>query len=211
MGISLKSHKMLWGRAGNRCAFPNCQQELVMDETGTDDASLIGEECHIVARSPDGPRGDDSYSKDKIDKYANLILMCRVHHKIIDDQPGTYNVAFLGDLKERHEKWVRESLEGFDVDRQRDEEVYADYAEKWVELAHLNNWKAWSSFVLSSSHPRLSVDVDESFDALRNWLLSRIWPKRYSSLEAAFENFRRILQDFQNVFHEHSKKANKKL
>lgn len=199
---------MLWGRAGNRCAFPECRIELVMDETETDDPSLIGEECHIIARSPDGPRGDSTFPKEKIDKYENLILMCNVHHKVIDDQPGYYTVESLNEIKKNHEKWVSESLEEYDAVRQRDDEIYATYAEKWIELAHLENWQAWSSFVLGSGQPRLRVDVADSFDALRNWLLSRIWPKRYDDLEYAFENFRRVLQDFQNTFHMHSKKAN---
>ena len=57
MSISLKTHKMLWGRSGNMCAFPNCKKELVMDESETDDASVIGEEAHIIARKENGPRG----------------------------------------------------------------------------------------------------------------------------------------------------------
>ena len=147
MGISLKIHKMLWGRAGNRCAMPDCRKELVMGATETDDESLIGEECHIVAGKPEGPRGDALYPSDKIDKYANLVLLCRVHHKIIDDQLGTYTVERLKEIKAEHERWVRESLEDYDPQKQRDEEVYASYVEKWVEMAHINDWKAWSSYV----------------------------------------------------------------
>ena len=56
MSISLKTHKMLWGRSGNRCAFPDCQKELVMDATEIDDESLIGEECHIISKNPNNPR-----------------------------------------------------------------------------------------------------------------------------------------------------------
>jgi hypothetical protein len=41
MTISLKTHKMLWGRAASRCAFPGCRRELVMDASPTDDESLI--------------------------------------------------------------------------------------------------------------------------------------------------------------------------
>jgi hypothetical protein len=55
MSISLKTHKMLWGRAANRCAFPECRRELVMDASETDDESLVGEECHIIAREQNGP------------------------------------------------------------------------------------------------------------------------------------------------------------
>jgi len=56
MSITLKTHKMLWGRSGNRCAMPDCRKELVMDATETDDESLIGEECHIIAESPRRPQ-----------------------------------------------------------------------------------------------------------------------------------------------------------
>ena len=31
MSISLKTHKMLWGRAANKCAFPECRKDLVVD------------------------------------------------------------------------------------------------------------------------------------------------------------------------------------
>jgi len=198
---------MLWGRAGNRCAMPECRIELVMDATETDDESLIGEECHIVAESPDGPRGDASFPKNKINNYENLIIMCRVHHKIIDDQTKTYTVSFLNQLKSKHEQWVRESLEGFDPQKQRDDEIYASYSEKWIDLSHLNEWKDWTSFIFGGGYPRLYIDIDNSLDELKEWLFSRIWPKRYEELEDAFENFRRVLQDFRNIFYEHAEKA----
>ncbi len=197
---------MLWGRAGNRCAMPECRIELVMNATETDDESLIGEECHIVARKPDGPRGSETFPEDKIDKYENLILMCGVHHKIIDDQPNKYTVDFLKEFKSSHESWVKTSLDGYNPQKQRDDETYASYVEKWIELSHIENWKNWSSHIFGSGLPKLWVDVDTSLEELREWLLSRVWPKRYEELEDAFENFRRVLQDFQNVFHEYAKK-----
>jgi hypothetical protein len=58
MSISTKTRKMLWGRSGNRWAHPDCRQELVADGTGTDDESLIGDECHIVAKCQNGPEAD---------------------------------------------------------------------------------------------------------------------------------------------------------
>ena len=56
VAISLKTHKMLWGRSGNRCAFPGCGQVLVAAEEGATPA-VVGFETHIVARANDGPRG----------------------------------------------------------------------------------------------------------------------------------------------------------
>ncbi|MCH1643274.1 HNH endonuclease, partial [Paenibacillus timonensis] len=76
MSISSKTRKMLWGRAANRCAI--CKIELVMDETETDDESVIGDECHIVAREEDGPRGESILSKEQRDKYNNLILLYKI-------------------------------------------------------------------------------------------------------------------------------------
>jgi len=127
MGISLKTHKMLWGRAGNRCAI--CRKELVMDITQTDDPSIIGDECHIRAKSPNGPRYDPNFPLEKIDKYENLILLCKNCHKLIDDRPNKYTIDHLLEIKTNHENWVKESLSSFEEDKQRDEEIYADYIE----------------------------------------------------------------------------------
>ena len=89
MSISLKTHKMLWGLAASRCAFPDCRhRELVMDANQTDDESLVGDACHIVAHSPTGPRADPSLTPEQRDHYDNLILLCKVHHKQVDDQLG---------------------------------------------------------------------------------------------------------------------------
>ena len=207
MSITLKTHKMLWGRSGNRCAMADCRKELVMDATETDDESLIGEECHVIAESPEGPRGNPTISKDRLNKYDNLILLCRIHHKIIDDQYHTYTVDYLKEIKALHESWVRESLATYDQQRQRDDELCATYVETWLNSAHIAEWKAWTSHILGDDDPTLWIDVDESLSSLREWIFSRIWPRRYPELEDSFENFRRVLQDFQNTFHRHSQKA----
>lgn len=207
MAISLKGHKTLWGRAANRCAFPDCRRELVMDATNTDQESLVGEACHIVATELSGPRGSSQLDLGQRDKYENLILLCRVHHKLIDDQPTTYSVQRLLEMRAAHERWVRESLTGFDPAKQRDDELYAGYVEDWAARADIDNWRAWSSHVLGSGQPSMATTDDQRLEELRTWLFSRIWPGRYPELEAAFENFRRVLQDFQGTFREHAKKV----
>ncbi len=110
--ISSKTHKMLWGRAASRCAFPHCRRELVMDSNAIDQASLVGQECHIVAKEKDGPRGNSPLSQKQRDEYENLLLLCNIHHKLIDDQPNTYTVESLQQIKAAHEQWVRECLQG---------------------------------------------------------------------------------------------------
>ncbi|MFT5183270.1 MAG: hypothetical protein ACI84C_000396 [Flavobacteriales bacterium] len=49
MGILLRTHKRLWAKSGNRCAFESCRNELVFEDDETFDSSVIGEEAHIVA------------------------------------------------------------------------------------------------------------------------------------------------------------------
>lgn len=40
----------------------------------------------------------------------NLILLCAVHHKLVDDQPHEYTPGKLRDVKAKHEAWVQTSL-----------------------------------------------------------------------------------------------------
>lgn len=203
MSISSKTRKMLWGRAANRCAI--CRTELVMDETETDDESVIGDECHIVAREVDGPRGESIMNSDQRDKYANLLLLCKIHHKIIDDQSGHYTVEKLIKIKEDHEKWVKSSL-SIDMYKQKDEELYMTYIEKWSNLCELDNWENWTSWLLSAGNTSISIEMEANLQEINTYLFSRVWPTRYPELNDSFENFRKILSDFLSLFHEYSEK-----
>lgn len=108
MAITDKTRKILWGRSGNRCAI--CKHELVVDATVIDGESVVGDECHIISSRSDGPRYDSSYPQEKLDIYENLILLCRVHHKMVDDQNESYTVDMLRRIKIDHEAWVSQKL-----------------------------------------------------------------------------------------------------
>jgi hypothetical protein len=76
-----------------------------------DDPSVIGEEAHIVAQKADGPRGNPDFTGD-LDHYNNLILLCRKHHKIVDDQVTEWSIERLRQTKAEHEQGgARESDE----------------------------------------------------------------------------------------------------
>jgi predicted restriction endonuclease len=109
MSISDKTRKILWGRSGNRCSI--CKLELIIDENEKDDSSVVGEECHIISGQKNGPRHDRNRPKDEIDTYDNLILLCRIHHKMIDDQPETFTEDIIKQIKVNHELWVSKSLD----------------------------------------------------------------------------------------------------
>lgn len=107
MGISDKTRKLLWGRSGNRCAV--CRCALIADATDADPAAVVGDECHIIAQGAKGPRARP-VPLAELDDYANLILLCRTHHKQIDDQPNEFSEQKVRDLKTAHERWVATTL-----------------------------------------------------------------------------------------------------
>ena len=109
MTISARTRKLLWGRSGSRCAM--CQCELIEPGTPVDDESIIGDECHIESARSGGPRHNPELAQGKLDDYDNLLLLCKVHHKLIDDQTSEYPAARLVRIKASHEEWVSEKLD----------------------------------------------------------------------------------------------------
>jgi hypothetical protein len=100
MPITSRMRKILWVKAGGRCSI--CHEQLAIDAIeGDDDPSVFGEECHIVAQSPGGPRAADVADTDG---YDNLILLCRKHHKQIDDQRSYFTAERLRKIKREHEE-----------------------------------------------------------------------------------------------------------
>lgn len=204
MAISLKTHKMLWGRSASRCSYPSCRRELVEDATETDDESVVGDMAHIVAEEERGPRGDSPLTEEQRNKYNNLILLCKIHHKLVDDQPTHYSVDALLSMKSDHEQWVRSSL-NLDSEDLRKGEVLADIIQEWAVRANLDNWKAWTSYVLADEQPRLRKEDDDRIESLREWLVTRIWPDGYKNdIKLAMENFRFVLRDFHEEFRKHA-------
>lgn len=202
--FSLLTMKMLWGRAAGMCSMPECHMRLYEDATETDDAALIGENCHIVADSVKGPRGDNPMPMNQRNKYNNLILLCGSHHTKIDKQEFFYTIEKLHKIKADHETWVRASLTEFDAEKQNHDEQYSKIADEWSKRAHLDEWLALSSQILSDGQPKFLLEIDDDFRELKRWLLGRIWPGRYPTLEKAFHTFRHVLDDFHNVFHENA-------
>lgn len=80
-------------------------------DASLDDESIVGDECHIVAKELGGSRRNSSFPSEKLNSYENLILLCKVHHKMVDDQANTYTVETLHEIKEQHVEYVRRGLE----------------------------------------------------------------------------------------------------
>lgn len=103
MAITNRTRKMLWGRAAGRCTL--CNSDLVLDPSDSADReAVVGDECHIVAQQPGGARA--GRPPGGIDDYDNLILLCGVDHKRVDDQPGHFTIERLKALKAEHERRI---------------------------------------------------------------------------------------------------------
>jgi hypothetical protein len=116
MGLSDRDRKMLWARAGNRCSYRYgdeiCNELLFLD--GGPRPVNKGEECHIVGEKPGTARYVDVCPGR--DAYSNRVLMCRNHHKVIDDAEDMYTIEVLREMKALHEEQIKRATEqGGDV------------------------------------------------------------------------------------------------
>ena len=103
---------ILCANAGGRCQFEGCNKKLFMDGVTLKEVNNSNI-AHIVASSPDGPRGNkDSYVLS--DNLENLMLMCQEHHKLIDDNPEQYTVEKLKKMKKQQEQKIEYVLDGMD-------------------------------------------------------------------------------------------------
>jgi hypothetical protein len=108
VSLSVHDRKVLLSKAGNRCSYNYagevCDEELV---TVVDERPVLeGEECHIVGEKPGSPRYVANFPE--IDTYNNRILMCKKHHKVIDDNKAKYSIEVLLEMKKLHEESIAE-------------------------------------------------------------------------------------------------------
>lgn len=107
MTITNETRKRLWALSGNLCAL--CRRELFRRDSESHRGALVGEEAHIVAKAPGGPRYGP-LDRDVRDGYDNLILLCASDHTEVDRHPLRFTQEALRQLKHDHESWVRERL-----------------------------------------------------------------------------------------------------
>jgi hypothetical protein len=121
VAIPIAQQRMLLQRSGNVCAFPACRLLLTAAGPPENPVVVLGEMAHIVAESPNGPRGDSPLTTEQRNLYQNLILLCNQHHQLIDSDGAlaTYTVARLTAMKEEHERWVERSRRGAGPGRRR--------------------------------------------------------------------------------------------
>ncbi|MEO6607823.1 MAG: hypothetical protein ABIN69_05080 [Aestuariivirga sp.] len=96
-GPTITTIKKLFAHSGNRCAFPRCTSTLFQGDTNVADV------CHIKGANEGGARFDPSQPDNERHAEPNLVLMCKIHHAVIDDDEVSYTVERLREIKADHE------------------------------------------------------------------------------------------------------------
>ncbi|MFD0401956.1 hypothetical protein ACFVHI_28185 [Kitasatospora sp. NPDC127121] len=109
--------RQLFVFSGNECAWgdPNCTTRLVTAEDG-----WVGEIAHIIGAELTSARHEAWGGKDVDDlrHFSNLILLCKVHARNIDDKNSRdeFTVEYLRAVKERHEAPYRYGMEQLEAE-----------------------------------------------------------------------------------------------
>lgn len=97
----------LWVLSGGRCEFPGCNKYAWQDGLTLKEDNFA-HMAHMVAVSPDGPRGDAELSPEGATDFNNLLLLCLTHSKLIDGKNRTeYSLEDLQRYKKEHEDRIR--------------------------------------------------------------------------------------------------------
>jgi hypothetical protein len=151
--------------SGNKCAFPDCQNPI-----WTENGTLIGYMCHIEAQSPGGARYNPTQTPAKRDGFDNLLLLCGIHHPIIDIESETYTVDVLKKMKADHERKYMHGVEPTDeiIEKllkaltENDKDVYINMLRSEIELCISE---------LQSDNPQL-LPVDRWTSAVNSGVLT---------------------------------------
>src|ERR1700732_4057248 len=93
MPPSEKVTRVIWIKCGGRCSI--CREILCIAGALPELSHLIGDVGHIVAEEENGPRGHSPLALEQRNAESNLLLLCKPHHKLIDDDPVTYTTEKL--------------------------------------------------------------------------------------------------------------------
>lgn len=184
MPIDAKDIKLLWGKAANRCAMPDCRRPLVAPADDLPSTVVVGEMAHIIGEknSSKSPRGLSSLPLSDRNKYTNLMLLCAHHHTVIDKDEKNWPIEKLHAIKREHELWVEERLgEAIDEELQ----IYQDFIDRVALAFNLENWE-WVCDCLFRQI--MHVDFPEGIYQIDFQLFKALLPAKIPEFEDALSN-----------------------
>jgi len=198
-----KDIKLLWGRAAERCSFPDCGTKLTQDKNSASESFPLGEQAHIVGREINHTRGESNLTKEERDSYFNLILLCPTHHTLIDKNPQDYTVEKLHLYKDQHEYWVERTLsQSKDSTSTAQSVIYADLIDTAVEACQFDTWTSWATRAVSTNM-NWDEDSQNRLFVFYNKIIGAIWPTTLVELECALKKLTYEIWQAINTFCQH--------
>jgi len=127
MSLSDKVKRQLYFESGGYCMNPTCNRELYPYFSDNKRVN-ISDLAHIIGQSVNGPRGESDYTLKERDNADNILLLCKLCHKGIDDNPEEFPVSMLLEWKNNHIKAIRSCFI---------EPVYSNRSEARIIIARL--------------------------------------------------------------------------
>ena len=202
--VSLVTRVSLWGRAGARCSNPDCRRLVTYRADNSLDPSITGDVCHIKARSPGGPRFDPTYPEEFRDSYDNLILLCRIDHKIVDDHEDTYTVDKLREMKATHEAWVEAQLSPQQKSDLATKEKYASIIANIEQMLRFDKADGWLGWMASDEYPMIQKEFADMLFGFATWIARQFWPNSMPKIEISALNLTKAIDDYIHFFVQHS-------
>lgn len=73
--------------SAGKCYWPGCGEQLLRAVNGKYRMAL--DIAHIYALKPDGPRYNSAMTDKERNDFPNLIYLCRLHHRVVDEGDGS--------------------------------------------------------------------------------------------------------------------------
>lgn len=151
--------RILFARTGNRCAYPECNEQLI-----DQDDVFLGEVCHIEAANVNGARFNPDMSDEERRSTRNLIVLCPNHHTRIDKKPELYDVDRLKKMKEDHERQFTEG--SFQISNKLLQKIFEEQLRFQRNVNQKNaDWRAEFAFAMELE---LSEDPSVHLDSFRD-------------------------------------------
>jgi energy-coupling factor transporter ATP-binding protein EcfA2 len=113
INFSRATRRVIAGRSGFQCAFPNCNRLTIGPGLKDDQVEDTGFAAHIYSAAKRGPRGQGELSEAELKSAANGFWTCGAHESLIDQNSGNrYPASTLLSWKALHEHRVAHDHSG---------------------------------------------------------------------------------------------------
>ena len=148
--ISASIQKRLYSESAGMCNL--CRNRV----------NELNEVAHIIAHSPNGPRGNSECNTEFVNSYENLILLCPTCHRKVDDNPNKFPVNFLINKKQEHINYVVNQFNHQST--HRDSDIFCIRA--FIKYGELNKLAEYIYYLPNSFNTRF-INLPSFIDSLR--------------------------------------------